>query len=84
MSVRCWFHSSSNEYQAAQANLARSFQGKFDRIVVPCVVASGDIKDRKELEPLSFRCGVLVTEWGVILVPPLLLVRPEAWETGSP
>ncbi|XP_049986089.1 cilia- and flagella-associated protein 74 isoform X3 [Alexandromys fortis] len=45
---------SSNEYQAAQANLARSFQGKFDRIVVPCVVASGDIKDRKELEPLSF------------------------------
>lgn len=84
MNVRCWFHSSSNEYQAAQASLARSFQGKFDRIVVPCVVASGDIKDRKELEPLRFRCGVLATGWGVILVPPLLLVGSEAWETGSP
>ncbi|KAK7817253.1 hypothetical protein U0070_004390 [Myodes glareolus] len=45
---------SSPEYQAAQASLARSFQGKFDRIVVPCVVASGDIKDRKALEPLRF------------------------------
>ncbi|CAO2590254.1 Cilia- and flagella-associated protein 74, partial [Lemmus lemmus] len=45
---------SSNEYQAAKVNLARAFQGKFDRIVVPCVVASGDIKDRKALEPLSF------------------------------
>ncbi|CAH7448717.1 Cfap74 [Phodopus roborovskii] len=45
---------SSSEYQAAQATLARAFQGKFDRFVVPCVVASGDIKDRKALEPLSF------------------------------
>ncbi|XP_040590866.1 cilia- and flagella-associated protein 74 isoform X4 [Mesocricetus auratus] len=45
---------SSSEYQAAQATLARAFQGKFYRFVVPCVVASGDIKDRKALEPLSF------------------------------
>uniref|UniRef100_A0A452T1J9 Cilia- and flagella-associated protein 74 n=1 Tax=Ursus maritimus TaxID=29073 RepID=A0A452T1J9_URSMA len=48
-------HSSSDEYQAAQATLARSFQGKFDKFVVPCVVASGDTKDRKGTEPLSFR-----------------------------
>lgn len=52
-------HSSSSEYQIAQATLARSFQGKFDKFVVPCVVASGDTKDRKGTEPLSFRCGVL-------------------------
>lgn len=52
-------HSSSDEYQAAQATLARSFQGKFDKFVVPCVVASGDPKDRKGTEPLSFRCGAL-------------------------
>ncbi|ERE83315.1 hypothetical protein H671_2g6798 [Cricetulus griseus] len=45
---------SSSEYKAAQATLARAFQGKFDRFVIPCVVASGDIKDRKALEPLSF------------------------------
>lgn len=66
MNVLCWLHSSSSEYKAAQATLARAFQGKFDRFVIPCVVASGDIKDRKALEPLSFRCGVLETGWGVI------------------
>ncbi|XP_057414025.1 cilia- and flagella-associated protein 74 [Balaenoptera acutorostrata] len=46
--------SSSQEYQAAQATLTRSFQGKFDKFVVPCVVASGDTKGRKGTEPLSF------------------------------
>ncbi|XP_072676155.1 cilia- and flagella-associated protein 74 isoform X2 [Canis lupus baileyi] len=46
--------SNSDEYQAAQATLARSFQGKFDKFVVPCVVAHGDTKDRKGTEPLSF------------------------------
>ncbi|TKC42926.1 hypothetical protein EI555_019455, partial [Monodon monoceros] len=46
--------SSSQEYQAVQATLTRPFQGKFDKFVVPCVVASGDTKDRKGTEPLSF------------------------------
>uniref|UniRef100_A0A8C9DMG8 Cilia- and flagella-associated protein 74 n=1 Tax=Prolemur simus TaxID=1328070 RepID=A0A8C9DMG8_PROSS len=46
--------SSSDRYQAAQASLARAFQGKFDKFVVPCVIASGDTKDRKGTEPLSF------------------------------
>uniref|UniRef100_A0A2I3TGG2 Cilia- and flagella-associated protein 74 n=1 Tax=Pan troglodytes TaxID=9598 RepID=A0A2I3TGG2_PANTR len=45
---------SSDEYQAARATLLRAFQAKFDTFVVPCVVASGDIKDRKGSEPLSF------------------------------
>uniref|UniRef100_A0A673U735 Cilia and flagella associated protein 74 n=1 Tax=Suricata suricatta TaxID=37032 RepID=A0A673U735_SURSU len=45
---------SSDEYQAAQATLARSFPGSFDKFVVPCVVASGDTADRKGMEPLSF------------------------------
>uniref|UniRef100_A0A8C6W569 Cilia- and flagella-associated protein 74 n=1 Tax=Nannospalax galili TaxID=1026970 RepID=A0A8C6W569_NANGA len=45
---------SSNQYQAAQATLARAFQGKFDKFVIPCVIARGDIKDRKATEPLSF------------------------------
>ncbi|XP_069320773.1 cilia- and flagella-associated protein 74 [Eulemur rufifrons] len=45
---------SSDRYQAAQASLARAFRGKFDKFVVPCVIASGDTKDRKGSEPLSF------------------------------
>ncbi|XP_012920634.1 cilia- and flagella-associated protein 74 isoform X3 [Heterocephalus glaber] len=44
----------AEEYQAAQAALARTFRGRFDKFVVPCVVASGDVKDRRGLEPLSF------------------------------
>ncbi|XP_077881156.1 cilia- and flagella-associated protein 74 isoform X2 [Ictidomys tridecemlineatus] len=45
---------SSHEYQVAQSALVRTFQAKFDKFVVPCVVASGDVKDRKGSEPLSF------------------------------
>uniref|UniRef100_A0A2K5ZD68 Cilia- and flagella-associated protein 74 n=1 Tax=Mandrillus leucophaeus TaxID=9568 RepID=A0A2K5ZD68_MANLE len=45
---------SSDEYQAARATLVRAFQAKFDTFVVPCVVASGDVKDRKGSEPPSF------------------------------
>nr|XP_010348640.2 cilia- and flagella-associated protein 74 isoform X1 [Saimiri boliviensis boliviensis]XP_039330534.1 cilia- and flagella-associated protein 74 isoform X1 [Saimiri boliviensis boliviensis] len=45
---------SSDEYQAARATLARAFQAKFDTFVVPCVVASGYINDKKGSEPLSF------------------------------
>lgn len=74
-------HSSSNEYQSAQAILSRAFQGKFQRFVIPCVVASGDIKDRKASEPLSFRYGVLETGQGVtgrkLTAPSPLLVRSE-------
>lgn len=51
--------SSSDEYQAARATLVRAFQAKFDTFVVPCVVASGDVKDRKGSEPPSFRCEAL-------------------------
>ncbi|VTJ66983.1 Hypothetical predicted protein [Marmota monax] len=45
---------SSHEYQIAQSALVRTFQAKFDKFVVPCVMASGDVKDRKGSEPLSF------------------------------
>ncbi|XP_063488111.1 cilia- and flagella-associated protein 74 isoform X2 [Symphalangus syndactylus] len=73
---------SSDEYQAARATLVRAFQAKFDTFVVPCVVASGDIKDRKGSEPLSFRCGVLWPEWGVVSCKRavlLLLPNSGAW-----
>lgn len=77
-------HSSSDEYQAAQATLARSFQGKFDKFVVPCVVASGDTKDRKGTEPLSFRCSALVGGRGVfqkVTIPPVL--PAQIWGPGG-
>ncbi|XP_070367411.1 cilia- and flagella-associated protein 74 isoform X7 [Equus asinus] len=48
--LRC----SSHEDQVARATLVRSFPGKFNKFVIPCVVASGDIQDRKGMEPLSF------------------------------
>ncbi|XP_055984311.1 cilia- and flagella-associated protein 74 [Sorex fumeus] len=46
--------SSLDQYQALQGSLARSFQGKFDKFVVPCVVASGDLRDKEGMEPLNF------------------------------
>ena len=77
-------NSSSDEYQAAQATLARSFQGRFDKFVVPCVVASGDTEDRKGTEPLSFRCSALVGEgvssrkWlSILCYEPVLGARRE-------
>lgn len=77
----------------ARATLARTFQGRFDKIVVPCVVASGDIQDRKGTEPLSFRCGAWPGRGGRSKVPlPRLLptqtqvrrARARAWgRTGG-
>ncbi|XP_076421961.1 cilia- and flagella-associated protein 74 isoform X20 [Peromyscus maniculatus bairdii] len=70
---------SSNEYQAAQATLVRTFQGKFDRFVVPCVVASGDIKDRKASEPLSFSpYNTLYLElWCPVVAPSIVVTSNE-------
>ncbi|KAL1777360.1 cilia-and flagella-associated protein 74 isoform X1 [Sigmodon hispidus] len=70
---------SSNEYQAAQATLTRAFQGKFERFVVPCVVARGDIKDRKASEPLSFSPhNTLYLElWCPIVAPSIVVTSNE-------
>lgn len=68
----------------AQATLARSFQGKFYKFVVPCVVASGDIQDQKGMEPLSFRCGALVRVGVVsqkVTVP--ILLPTQIWGRGQ-
>ena len=72
MSAPCRFCSSSQEYQSAQASLTRSFQGKFDKFVVPCVVASGDTKDRKGTHPefpveLQVQCS---GQWGGVVTLP--------------
>ncbi|XP_047729020.1 cilia- and flagella-associated protein 74 isoform X3 [Prionailurus viverrinus] len=73
---------SSDEYQAAQATLARSFQGRFDKFVVPCVVASGDTEDRKGTEPLSFSPhNTLYLELWCPAVAPSLVVTSDKGKT---
>ncbi|XP_036918061.1 cilia- and flagella-associated protein 74 isoform X2 [Sturnira hondurensis] len=74
----------SYEYQVAQAILARSFPGKFDKFVVPCVVASGDIQDRKGMEPLSFSPhNTLYLELWCPAVAPSIIVTSDKGKTVS-
>uniref|UniRef100_A0A8D0NUS5 Cilia- and flagella-associated protein 74 n=1 Tax=Sus scrofa TaxID=9823 RepID=A0A8D0NUS5_PIG len=76
--------SSSQEYQAAQAALTRSFPGKFDKFVIPCVVASGDTKDRKGTEPLSFSPhNTLYLELWCPAVAPSIVVTSDKGKTIS-
>nr|XP_012420297.1 PREDICTED: cilia- and flagella-associated protein 74 [Odobenus rosmarus divergens] len=78
------FKFSSSECQAAQATRARSFQGKFDKFVVPCVVASGDTKDRKGTEPLSFSPhNTLYLELWCPAVAPSIVVTSNKGKTIS-
>uniref|UniRef100_A0A2K6G719 Cilia and flagella associated protein 74 n=1 Tax=Propithecus coquereli TaxID=379532 RepID=A0A2K6G719_PROCO len=73
---------SSDRYQTAQASLARAFQGKFDKFVVPCVIASGDIRDRKGSEPLSFSPhNTLYLELWCPTVAPSVVVTSEKGKT---
>ncbi|KAM5320183.1 cilia- and flagella-associated protein 74 isoform 2-T2 [Glossophaga mutica] len=74
----------SYEYQVAQATLARSFPGKFEKFVVPCVVASGDIQDRKGMEPLSFSPhNTLYLELWCPAVAPSVVVTSDKGKTVS-
>ncbi|XP_072831702.1 cilia- and flagella-associated protein 74 isoform X3 [Vicugna pacos] len=76
--------SSSQEHQAARASLTRSFQGKFDKFVVPCVIASGDTKDRKGTEPLSFSPhNTLYLELWCPAVAPSIVVTSDRGRTVS-
>ncbi|GAB1289330.1 Cilia- and flagella-associated protein 74 [Apodemus speciosus] len=73
---------SSTEFQAAQASLSKAFQGKFDRFVIPCVVASGDIKDRKTTEPLNFSPhNTLYLELWCPSVAPFIVVTSHKGKT---
>ncbi|XP_053433112.1 cilia- and flagella-associated protein 74 [Nycticebus coucang] len=82
-SALCWLHSNSNRYQAAQATLVRAFLGKFDKFVVPCVIASGDIKDRSRSEPLSFSPhNTLYLElWCPAVAPPVVVTSEKGKTT---
>ncbi|XP_033623378.1 cilia- and flagella-associated protein 74 isoform X5 [Fukomys damarensis] len=72
----------ADEYQAAQATLARTFQGRFDKFMVPCAVASGDVKDKRELEPLSFSPhNMLYLELWCPAVAPAVVVTSDRGKT---
>ncbi|XP_031235605.1 cilia- and flagella-associated protein 74 isoform X4 [Mastomys coucha] len=73
---------SSTEFQTAQATLSKAFQGKFDRFVIPCVVASGDIKDRKTTESLNFSPhNTLYLELWCPAVAPFIVVTSHKGKT---
>ncbi|XP_050787580.1 cilia- and flagella-associated protein 74 isoform X2 [Gopherus flavomarginatus] len=44
----------SEEYIAAQYSLTRNFTGKFERYIIPCFVASGDIDEKIGSENLKY------------------------------
>ncbi|XP_067423281.1 cilia- and flagella-associated protein 74 isoform X1 [Emydura macquarii macquarii] len=44
----------SEEYIAAQYSLIRNFTGKFERYIIPCFVASGDIDEKRGSENLNY------------------------------
>ncbi|XP_043355849.1 cilia- and flagella-associated protein 74 isoform X5 [Dermochelys coriacea] len=44
----------SEEYIAAQYSLIRNFTGKFERYIIPCFVASGDIDEKRGSENLKY------------------------------
>ncbi|XP_077009564.1 cilia- and flagella-associated protein 74-like isoform X3 [Tamandua tetradactyla] len=74
---------SCDDLQAAQAALARAFEGKFNKFVVPCVVAAGDVKDNKSGESLSFSPhNTLYLElWCPAVAPPLVVVSDKGKTT---
>ncbi|KAM7099033.1 cilia- and flagella-associated protein 74 isoform 2-T2 [Molossus nigricans] len=75
---------SLDEYQVARATLIKSFQGKFDKFVIPCVVASGDIQDRRGTEPLSFSPhNTLYLELWCPSVAPSIIVTSDRGKTTS-
>ncbi|KAM3824222.1 cilia- and flagella-associated protein 74 [Vipera latastei] len=44
----------SEEYIAAHLNLVRSYPSRFDKYIIPCLVASGDIDEKRGVENMNF------------------------------
>uniref|UniRef100_A0A7M4F678 Cilia and flagella associated protein 74 n=1 Tax=Crocodylus porosus TaxID=8502 RepID=A0A7M4F678_CROPO len=44
----------SEEYMAAQSSLIRNFRGQFEKYIIPCFVASGDIDEKGVSETLNY------------------------------
>ncbi|XP_036602825.1 cilia- and flagella-associated protein 74 [Trichosurus vulpecula] len=72
----------SEEYLIAKATLTRDFQKQFRKYVIPCVIASGDIKDKKEMVPMNFSpYNTLYLELYCPTVAPSIVVASDNGKT---
>ncbi|KAM9299339.1 cilia- and flagella-associated protein 74 [Gastrophryne carolinensis] len=68
----------SDEYAEARVSIYRRFTGKFEKYVIPCFIASCDINNRKEDEPLNFSpYNTLYLELHCPAVAPPMIVSSE-------
>ncbi|KAG6936331.1 cilia and flagella associated protein 74 [Chelydra serpentina] len=68
----------SEEYIAAQYSLIRNFTGKFERYIIPCFVASGDIDEKRRSENLKYSpYNTLYLELHCPAVAPSVVVTSE-------
>uniref|UniRef100_G3VNF3 Cilia and flagella associated protein 74 n=1 Tax=Sarcophilus harrisii TaxID=9305 RepID=G3VNF3_SARHA len=73
---------SSEEYAIAKATLSKDFQEEFKKYVIPCVVASGDIKEKKETELMYFSpYNILYLELYCPSVNPSVIVASDDGKT---
>ncbi|XP_020831607.1 cilia- and flagella-associated protein 74 isoform X2 [Phascolarctos cinereus] len=72
----------SEEYLIAKATLTRNFQEEFHKYVIPCVIASGDIKEKKETVPMNFSpYNTLYLELYCPTVAPSIVVTSDNGKT---
>ncbi|XP_074074808.1 cilia- and flagella-associated protein 74 [Macrotis lagotis] len=72
----------SEEYQTAKAMLIKDFQKQFHKYVIPCVIASGDIKENKEIVPMNFSpYNTLYLELHCPTVTPPFMIASENGKT---
>ncbi|XP_027711280.1 cilia- and flagella-associated protein 74 isoform X2 [Vombatus ursinus] len=72
----------SEEYLIAKATLTRNFQEEFHKYVIPCVIASGDIKEKKETVPMNFSpYNTLYLELYCPTVAPSIVVASDNGKT---
>ncbi|KAM9034694.1 cilia- and flagella-associated protein 74 [Sarcophilus harrisii] len=72
----------SEEYAIAKATLSKDFQEEFKKYVIPCVVASGDIKEKKETELMYFSpYNILYLELYCPSVNPSVIVASDDGKT---
>ncbi|XP_072464667.1 cilia- and flagella-associated protein 74 isoform X1 [Notamacropus eugenii] len=72
----------SEDYLIAKAALTRGFQEEFRKYVIPCVIASGDIKDKKETAPMNFSpYNTLYLELYCPTVAPSIVVASDSGKT---
>ncbi|XP_070615226.1 cilia- and flagella-associated protein 74 isoform X2 [Erythrolamprus reginae] len=72
----------SEEYIAAHLKLVRSYTNRFDKYIIPCLVASGDIDEKRGVENMNFSpYNTLYLELHCPSVAPLVVVTSNNGRT---